>query len=90
MEKQITSIFSLQPREKKAMLMVLIIIFLDNIMKMEFREGRKAFNLFLTTNMALVTSLPNKQLVPHVCTFSRHYITMNCFSFKEPPFSALI
>ena len=35
-------------------------------MKMEFPEERNAFNLFLTTNMASVTSLANKQLLPQV------------------------
>ena len=56
-------------------------------MKMEFLEERNAFNLFLTTNMASVTSLANKQLLPQVCTFSQPYITMNWYSFKDLPFA---
>lgn len=66
LKKKITSILSLQSREKKAMLVVLTILFLENIMKMELPEERNAFNLFLTTNMASVTSLANKQLLPQV------------------------
>ena len=43
MEKQITSIFSLQPREKKAMLMVLMIIVFGEYNENGVPRGEESF-----------------------------------------------
>ena len=55
-------ILSLEPRDKAAMLVVHTILFFRRIyMKMEFISQRREMLLFLTTNIATVTSRANRQ-----------------------------
>ena len=55
-------ILGLEPRAKAVMLVVHTIIFFRRIyMKMEFISQRRGMLLFLTTNIATVTSRANRQ-----------------------------
>ena len=55
-------ILGLGPRDKAAMLVVHTIIFFRRIyMKMEFLSQRREMFLFLTTNIAAMTSRANRQ-----------------------------
>ena len=55
-------ILGLGPRDKAAMLVVHTIIFFRRIyMKMEFISQRREMFLFLTTNIAAMTSRANRQ-----------------------------
>ena len=63
-----TTILGLQPRDKEAMFEVntKVFIFLRRIyMKIKFSSQKRDMLLFLTTNMAAVTSRANQQYLDH-------------------------